>query len=196
MMTQQPSTSLPNDSDRLQIGQVVGFHGVKGAVKVKTENENPQWLKTLDVVYLKAGANWQTLTIMDGFQKSPSVVVLRFKEIKDRNQAEKDLNQQFVYALKTDLPELEDGEFLIDDLLGLTVIEQVSGITETTGKTVGVVKNLVFGGGQDFLDIELAGSGKILTVPFNQHFFPQVDLITKTITGYQLSQFIDDSSET
>ncbi len=184
------NTDTAKSSRRIQIGQIVGFHGIKGAVKIKTENADPDWLDDLETVYLQPQPNqWQPLTITQAFQKSPTVIVATFKEIKDRTEAEQKLNQQWVYADEADLPELDAGEFLIDELVGLTVID------EATKATIGNVKDLVSSSnGQQFLDIELQDANHekdaILTVPFNEHFFPVVDIEAGTITGRQLSDLI------
>jgi len=173
-------------SDKLQIGQVVGYHGVKGAVKVKTENANPDWLETLETAYIPSKTGWDSLTIVGAFQKSPHLAVLTFQEITSRTDAERRLAQKALFANEADLPTLEQDEFRLDDLVGLQVLDA------ETQAVVGIVKGWVTDGGhQHFLEIAVDEVSPVLTVPFNGHFFPAVDVAQQTITARQIQSLRD-----
>jgi 16S rRNA processing protein RimM len=116
------------------------------------------------------------------------LVVLHFSGLDDRNQVEP-LVGSLLYAPLSDLPNPQEDEFWVDDLIGLNVMD-----LETNRKR-GTVKDLLSSGGQDFLEIQLEDSAQTMVVPFINRFFPSVDVPNGTIYVDLLSDFLAISNE-
>ena len=72
--------------------------------------------------------------------------VIELAGIENREQAERLRNSQLLIE-EGDRPQLEEDEFYVPDLIGLTVINQLN------GETIGKVINIIFAG-NDLLEIE------------------------------------------
>ncbi len=87
--------------------------------------------------------------------------------VLDRTELEKLLPFE-IYCDEADLPELEEGEFYVSDLLGLEVqnvegqkVGKLSDFYETAAHTVFVIKTI---------------KGELVDVPYVEAFFKEVDL--------------------
>ncbi|GGD96273.1 ribosome maturation factor RimM [Aureimonas endophytica] len=96
-----------------------------------------------------------------------NVVIVRFAEIADRDAAER-LNGTELFVERDVLPEEEEDDFYIADLVGLAV-EALGG--EPVGEVVGVHD---FGAG-DILEIR-PPRGATVMIPFSQAAVPEIDL--------------------
>lgn len=142
------------------IGKVIGAYGVQGAVRMRVySDEAGHILKfkhfkdmTDNVFTLK------TLRVLKG-----DTVILKFKEVTSRNQAE-ELKGQELYITRAQLSALEEDEFYYIDLIGL---EARTSKGDIIGKVIAVENH----GAGDFLTI----SSKPLTcVPFTKEAVPEV----------------------
>ncbi len=93
--------------------------------------------------------------------------------IMDRTELEKLLPFE-IYCDEADLPELEEGEFYVSDLLGLEVqnvegqkVGKLSDFYETAAHTVFVIKT---------------NRGELVDVPYVEAFFKEVDLENSVVT--------------
>ena len=154
----------------LVVGQVVAAQGLKGEVRILPASDFPQrftepgnrWLR-------RRGHNEQQVQLRSGRQlPGKELFVVRFEGINDRTAAESLVHQEFLVAAD-DIPELEDGEFHVRDLQGLSVR------LETESDPIGVVVDLHHGG-NDLLEIELKADGRRCLVPFVDAIVPQVEL--------------------
>ena len=129
----------------IEAGKVVGAFGVRGWIKIHSYTAPPgnilkylPW--TLDVRELKT-----PVELVESALHS-SVVVARLKGFDDRAQAET-LKNARIYVPRNVFPELADGSFYWDDLIGLSVstvgghqLGRISGLMETGANDVMVVK--------------------------------------------------------
>jgi 16S rRNA processing protein RimM len=174
----------------VRIGQITACHGLQGHVKIRTTEDNPDWANgknRLRTVLAKKGEKTLTLVI-ESVKPQSKGLLLRFEGYPDRTAAEP-LVGAVLYADRDDLPPPGEDEFWVDDLLGLTVIEQES------GEEKGRVADILSAGGQEYLEIALSGTDERKIVPFIPHFFPAVDVAGKTITVTGLSGFLEPDSE-
>ena len=77
-----------------------------------------------------------------------------------------------IYVLRSDLPEVPDGQFYWHDLVGLTLVNQ-------QGQILGVVSYIFNNGANDVMVLE--GSKQVM-VPFVPHVICRVDLQRKEIS--------------
>ena len=153
----------------LVVGQVVAAQGLKGEVRILPASDFPQRFTEPGTRWLRRrGQNEQEVQLLSGRQlPGKELFVVRFEGINDRTAAESLVHQEFLVATD-DIPELEDGEFHVKDLQGLSVR------LDTESDPIGVVLDLHHGG-NDLLEIELKADGRRCLVPFVEAIVPQVE---------------------
>ena len=161
----------------VRIGKIVGCHGLRGDVQVRPASENPTWVGVLKEVTLGR----KTLRIQRAVLKD-RLVYLSFEEHSTRNDVEPLVGSK-LFAPFDALPDPGEGEFWVDDMLGLTVLEEAS------SKVIGTVKDVLSSGGMDYLEIQLMEQSDTQLIPFTHHFFPTVDMEKRQITTANLEGF-------
>ncbi|MGE0200130.1 MAG: ribosome maturation factor RimM [Candidatus Melainabacteria bacterium] len=173
--------------DWLRIGKIVGCHGLKGHLKVRPADPEPDWLNHLKTVrWQNAGGLTKDLAVASARLKE-RLVMMTFDGLPDRTAAEP-LVGGLLMARRSDLPAPAEGVFYAQDLMGMTVVDDA-------GETVrGTVRDLLSSAGQDFLEVlpqAVAPDGKNdpVLIPMNEHFIVRVDgqsrqVRLKTLTGF------------
>lgn len=129
----------------IEVGQIVGTHGIKGEVKINPWTDDLYDLLDLEKFYLKDGS---VLTAqMSRVHKN--VLIVKFREIKDMNEAEKQRGK-ILFTEKTPLPE---GRYYIKDLIGLTAVAD--------GEEIGKLTDVFNTGANDIYEITKNEGGKI-----------------------------------
>lgn len=175
-------------SDQVRIGKIVGCHGIRGDLKLRPASE-AEWVGTLREIILQIGKNRteQPYRIQKAW-KHGNLVLVHLEGVDTRNAAEL-LIDATVLASRNDLPEPDEGEYWADQLIGLRVVDA------QTGRPRGTVKDLLSSSGQDYLEIQLEDSTETAIIPFQNHFFPEVDLPNGQITVDLLGDFLAISNE-
>lgn len=152
-------------SSRLCLGVISGAHGVRGEVRIRPFTEVPEDIATYGLLEDREGG--RKFEILSA-RPAKGGVVARLAGISDRESAEA-LKGLELYVDRGSLPDQEDGTWYHADLIGLAAREQ--GGTEF-GRIVAVQN---FGAG-DLLEIEPAGGGSTVLVPFTEDIVPRVDI--------------------
>lgn len=161
------SATLP---DLREIGRIVRPHGVKGAFKVAPETDDPDRFLSLEKIYI--GPDEGSVTSFDivSVRIQPSkhgqTVILELEGIEDRTAAEQ-MGKPRVFAAESDLPELEEGEYYMDELIGLDV-------DDGSGQIVGSVADVLELPGQDRLLVRKKSGGEAL-VPLVPDLIESID---------------------
>jgi 16S rRNA processing protein RimM len=155
-------------TERLCIGVVAGVHGVRGAVRIKPFTADPHDLTSYGALTTDAGQIWRLKgASVDG----KGVVTAKIDGVEDRNQAEA-LKGTKLYIERGALPEAEEDEFYIADLIGLAA--------ETPeGKPLGTIKAVFNFGAGDVVEVS-SEAGDIL-VPFTLAAVPVVDVKARRV---------------
>ncbi|MCB8839619.1 ribosome maturation factor RimM [Aurantimonas sp. VKM B-3413] len=157
-----PIDKAPLDHPVL-LAVIGGAHGIRGECRVKSFTEDPAALGAYGPLFDAKGNRYTVKSA----RPQKTMVLVRFVEVADRNHAER-LNGTELFVERALLPDPEgDGEFYLDDLIGLSV-ETVAG--EPVG-TVVAVHN--FGAG-DIVEIAPAG-GRTVMIPFSEAAVPEID---------------------
>ncbi|MEP3045331.1 MAG: ribosome maturation factor RimM [Roseibium sp.] len=176
-----------SETSKVLMATIGAAHGIRGEVRVKPYGDDPLSFTDYGVLTTKDGK--RSFEVASARVKK-TVVITKFVEIKDRNQAE-ELNGLDLYIDRDELPEPEDDEFYYSDLNGLDVLDP-SG--EALGKIVAVQD---FGAG-DLLEIR-PKRGKTYYVPFTREFVPDIKLdkgcVTLDLPEDYLSEDKPDPSE-
>jgi 16S rRNA processing protein RimM len=147
---------------RILIGRILGAHGLKGEVKIKSFTEAPLDIASYGPVMASDGRKFE----FEHERMQGEVVVAAVKGIADRTSAES-LRGLELSIDRADLPEPEDDEFYHVDLIDLPVVD-------ADGAEVGrVVAFHNFGGGDV---MELRRGQASVFVPFTQRMVPTVDV--------------------
>lgn len=143
------------------MGVVGRAHGVRGLVRVHSYTADPAALATYGALLDEHGRTWSIEWRGDG------VAALRGPDgaVADRTAAERLVNMR-LYVDRTQLPEPDEDEFYLHDLIGL----QAAG---PDGAPLGPVAQVHdYGGG---VSLEIARQ-PVLIVPFTRDCVPVIDL--------------------
>lgn len=157
-------------SARVLIAQIGAAHGVRGEVRLKAFTEDPMSVTRYGALESEDGTRRFEI---EAVRPAKDMLVARLKGVSDRNAAEA-LKNIRLYVPRERLPEPEEGEFYHADLVGLAA-ETVS------GKPYGTVRAVHNFGAGDLLEIEPAGGGATLLLPFTEVTVPTVDIAGRRI---------------
>jgi 16S rRNA processing protein RimM len=148
---------------QILLGRILGPHGLKGEVKIKSFTENPLDVASYGAVSAPDGRRF-TLTRA---RIQGDIVIAGIKGVADRNVAET-LKGLELSVTRDDLPETEEGEFYQADLVGLAVFD-------AQGTEIGEVVGFQYAGTGDLIEIERT-DGTTGLVPFADSMVPEVDV--------------------
>ena len=149
---------------RLCIGVIVGAHGIKGAVRLKSYTTDPADVQSYGPVEDESGQRRFSLSVIG---EAKGVVTVRIPGVTDRNAAEA-LKGTRLYVARDVLPEPEEDEFYYSDLAGLKA-------TLEDGTPFGTVKAVFDAGAGDILEIARP-EGESVLLPFTRRVVPVVDI--------------------
>jgi 16S rRNA processing protein RimM len=148
----------------VQMAVIGAPHGIKGELRVKAFTADPLALGDYGPLFAKDGRSFEIIDI----RPANTVVVVRFKQVKDRNAAEA-LTGTELFVDRSALPdEGDDSECYHADLVGMAVRDE-------TGAKIGKVAAVQNFGGGDILELTLGGRKGVL-IPFTQAAVPVVDI--------------------
>ncbi|MGG6294421.1 ribosome maturation factor RimM [Leptolyngbya sp. AN02str] len=163
----------------IPIGKIVGAQGLKGEVRVYPDTDFPERFEDPGQRWLlQPGATEpQPIELKSGrLLPGKGLYVLKLGGITDRTQAEA-LRDCLLVVDERDRPQLDDDEYHVRDLLGLSVVDQVSQVL------IGTVTDVI-PAGNDLLQVELANpqtKAKTVLIPFVKAIVPIVDLTQQRI---------------
>ena len=146
------------------LGVIIGAHGVRGAVKIKSFAMNASDIAAYGPLQSKDGATRFDLTVHG---TSRGAVLAEVGGV-DRREAAEELRGTHLYVARDSLPETDDNEFYYADLIGLRVLT-------ADGITYGSVSGIYDYGAGDVIEIERENDGSIM-FPFTTENVPKIDL--------------------
>jgi 16S rRNA processing protein RimM len=156
---------LSQDPSRLiRVGRVAGAFGVKGEVKITAFTDKAKTL--LDYGELVREDGSPGLTLLSG-RAQKNEVVARARQVATREEAEA-LRGLHLYVSRDRLPEPEEDEFYLADLIGLAAVSPA-------GEPLGVVLQVRDFGAGDVLEIK-PEAGPSWFVAFTLSAVPEVRL--------------------
>lgn len=156
---------MTTDSKLILVGQVAGGFGVKGEVRVTAYTAEPITLLSYGVLLRADGSTGLTLT---AGRAEKSAVVGRAKEITTKEQADA-LRGLKLYIPRDRLPEPDEDEFYLTDLVGLEA-------RDPEGLVLGTVKSVQNFGADDMLEIAPATGGPTWYLPFTKDAVPELHI--------------------
>lgn len=166
-------------NNQIVIGKIVAPHGVRGDIRILPLTEKPEQFLDLDYLLLKDG---RRLTLKHArFHKR--MVLAATEEITSMNEAEL-LRGQEVLINADDLPELEEGQFYVADLVGLPVYDE-------QGAQIGTFKDALSTGSNDVYVIAVPGAKDIL-LPALKIYVKEINPAEKRIV-VTLPEWVDEA---
>jgi len=168
--------------------QVTGAHGVSGNVRLRLIGGNSE----VSADALRHAAKVQALREQDGFVRRLELLSLRkqvqpkggwiarFKDVTDRPAAESLFGCQLLVP-ETSLPKLPEGEFYVDQLLGLAIVTD-------TGRSLGNLTEVLSGPAND---VYVTSAGAM--IPAVSAFILSVDLDAARIVVTDVPGLLDAS---
>ena len=159
------------------IGKIVAPHGVRGDIRILPSTEKPEQFLDLDYLLLKDGRKLHIQSAR--FHKR--MVLVTTKELT-MNEAEL-LRDQEVLIKAEDLPELDEGQFYVADLIGIPVYDE-------EGKQIGTFKDALSTGSNDVYVIAVPGAKDIL-LPALKIYVKEINIAEKRIV-VALPEWVDE----
>ncbi|KAJ7515185.1 hypothetical protein O6H91_22G004100 [Diphasiastrum complanatum] len=194
LVTLEQGDLQKKEEDFVEVGVITGIHGISGELHIRSTTDFPEerfekpglrWLKMchmsnerIECVELVKGRN--------GPGKHPSWLIT-LKEIGTPEKAREFVGATML-ARVSERPVLEDGEFYIPDLVGMSVMMKESG--ETIGRIVDVFStgasdllrvrlycnnNLQGANSSNFLEHSVQELGPLIWIPFVKDIVPVVN---------------------
>lgn len=156
---------------RICIGAIVGVHGIKGEVKVKSFTDPDTNVDKYGIVENKEGNRTFELKVMG---RSKELLRVKIKGVSDRTTAETLIGNGF-YINREVLPKLEDeDEFYEADLVGLEVRQ--------ANQVIGTVAGMYNFGAGEIIEIKLKSTGKLEMLPFTKLYVPEINISQGYVT--------------
>lgn len=167
---------MPVPAGFLEVGKIVAAHGIRGEVRIYPSSDFPER-------FTQKGERWllrpnsevvESIALLKGYyQDGKGLYILQLAGIDSRDRAEA-LRNALLLVKATDRPKLDEGEFLVSDLVGIPVYDQA------TQQLVGTVTDL-FHMGNDMLEVAVEGRAQPLLIPFVNPIVPIVNLRDRRI---------------
>lgn len=169
-----------NKDEMFRVGVIASTHGVKGEVKVFPTTDDPTRYNNLKKVYLDTKKNLIELNL-SGVKYFKKFVIVKFKEYDNINDIEKYKGMDLLIERKDAVP-LEEGEYYISDLLGLSVFTD-------DNIELGTLKDVLQTGANDVYVVEDKNKKEIL-LPVIKECILKVDLDNKMVTVHMMEGLI------
>lgn len=161
-------------SSLVVLGKLMKPHGIKGAIRVEYYAESPELLEK--PLMLRAGRFAPRPVRIREWSLWKDQLILTIEGVNDRTQAEQMRGQELLIDA-SHLPEAEDDEPYLRDLLGLTVKLE-------NGEVVGELEDIDFPAGQEMWVIRAPESegGYEILLPAVPEFVLDIDLDAEVVT--------------
>jgi len=146
------------------LAAVIGAHGLKGEVKIKTFTEMPEALARYKQLHAKDGRIFTVARVKPG---KAGEATATFAEVVDRATAD-ELKGLELFVARDVLPEPEANEYYHADLIGLTAMDEAD-------RVIGTIKAIHNYGAGDVIEIG-RGEGDTVMLPFARDFVPVIDI--------------------
>ena len=169
-------------NDYISVGKILNFHGLKGEAKVGFSKNQEDFIKKLKCVFIKRGLEYVPYDITS-IRFNKTFALLKFNGIDDINDIIPLKDSLLFVQPETIRNNMEEDEFLIDELTGLDVVD-------LDGKDIGVVVGVANNGMNDLIAVK-SKTQIVSMVPFVKELVPTVDIKNKKIMVNNIKGLID-----
>jgi len=162
--------------DLIMVGRVAGAFGVRGEVRITSFTAEPLALVDYKTLLREDGSPGLTLS---GGRVAKGGVVARVQEVATRDEAEA-LRGMKLYIPRASLPEPDEDEFYVADLVGMEV-------RNLEGDVLGQVRSVRDFGAGDLLEVAPA-AGESWWLPFTRDAVPEVRMADGFLVAVQADE--------
>lgn len=148
----------------LECGKIANTHGVRGAVLIESWCDSPAVLAALKNVYIEKSGAFVPMRVLSAAEYKGRVLAA-LEGLTTLEDAAA-MKNRVLFAARGDIP-CGEGDFFVQDLLGLPVIDADS------GRVYGKLSDVVTGAASDLYEVD-TGNGKAL-VPAIGEFVKEID---------------------
>ncbi|WP_430765350.1 ribosome maturation factor RimM [Pseudomonas citronellolis] len=162
--------TMPAAEEMIVLGKIVSVHGIRGEVKVYSFTDPLDNLLDYRRWTLKRGTEVRQAELVSG-RVQGNVLVAKLKGLDDREIARTYADFEILVP-RSELPELDDGEFYWSQLEGLKVID-------ANGQLFGILDHMLETGANDVMVVKpCAGSldDRERLLPYTEQCVQSVDL--------------------
>ena len=169
--------------DQVLVGVIVGAHGIKGEVKLKSFTSDPSSIGRYGPLQSSSGQNFEITKL----KAAKDDFIAGLKSVSDRNEAET-LKGVELFVSRGKLPKLKTHEAYAHDLLGLDVVLD-------NGTKLGKLVAMPNYGAGDLLEVAVEGNTETVLIPFTNSFVPQKDFSSGKIIVNLPEGYLDDDDD-
>ena len=136
----------------LEVGKIVGTHGVRGEMRVECWANSPEFLKSFKKLYLDEGKT----AVEVRCRPHKNIALMTMRGVESIEAADL-LRGKILYIDRADV-RLPEGEHFVQDIIGLNVTDADS------GEVYGVVRDVLKTGSNDVYEME-DPAGKLFYIP-------------------------------
>lgn len=160
----------------LDAGKIVNTHGIRGELKIYPLCDSPEFLLEFDRFFIDGD---EIKVISSRVHKN--VVLMRLENIDHIDKAETMIGR--ILKIDSDDIELDEGQYFIEDLIGMRVVDA------DTGKEYGKLKSVIQTGANDVYEVQ---GDKLYLVPKIDEVVIDTDLEKGIITIRPLKGLFDN----
>ncbi|HRA94841.1 MAG TPA: ribosome maturation factor RimM [Aestuariivirga sp.] len=169
--------------DSVLVGVIVGVHGIKGEVKLKSFTSDPLNVGRYGPLQSSSGKQFE----ISKLKAAKDDFIASFKNVNDRNEAET-LRGVELFVAREKLPKLKTHEAYAHDLMGLDVVLE-------NGSKLGKLVAMPNYGAGDLLEVAIDGKAETVLIPFTSAFVPQEDFSTGRIVVNLPDGYLDEGEK-
>lgn len=163
----------------LEVGKIVGTHGIRGEMRVECWCNAPDFLRQFKTLYLDEGRAALSVTC----RPHKNIALMTAKGVDTIEQAD-ELRGKVLYIDRADA-ELSEGEHFVQDIIGLKVTDA------STGAVYGVVKDVLKTGSNDVYEMQGADK-KMYYIPVIPDIIERLDFESGSVLIRPMKGLFDD----
>lgn len=177
---------MPTTPHYLLIGEILRPHGVHGELRVRILTDYPERVNQLETVYLGTDPNLPNAKpySVHHMRRNQEYGLLKLKEINDRNEADH-LRQLYVMVALDEAVPLEEGEFYLYQLIGMTV-------QTVDTQILGTITEVLETGANDVYIVDSPQYGEVL-IPVTDETIIKTDVDARIVTVKLPEGLLDDN---
>lgn len=156
----------------IRIGRIAGAHGLRGALRFRSDDPDSQTIGTLERVFIETAEATAEFRVVGVSMAGRGAARIQLEGITDIDRAEA-LKGAAVMAAESDLPPPAAHEFYYHQAIGCEVIL-------IDGRSLGTIAEVFSTGANDVFVVR--GEGKEVLVPVIAHVIKSIDIAGRRVT--------------
>lgn len=163
----------------LEVGRIVGTHGIRGEMRMECWANSPEFLKKFKTLYLDGGKTALSVSC----RPHKNIALVTVKGVGSIEEAD-ELRGKVLYIDRADV-KLGEGEHFVQDIIGLKVTDS------DTGKVYGEVRDVLKTGSNDVYEMK-AEDGKLYYIPVIPDIIDRLDFDAGAVYIHPMKGLFDD----